>query len=141
MPAYPMPKYHFVVDWGGVRTGFSEVSGLDISVEVIEYREGNDPQGHLRKMPGLQKFSNITLKRGIIKGDNDFIKWLNTQKLNTVEKRDIVISLLDETHAPIKSWKLRNAFPVKYSGPALNASANEVAIESLEIAHEGLEVE
>jgi phage tail-like protein len=136
-----MPKYHFMVDWGGTRTAFSEVTGLDITVEVIEYREGNDPQEHLRKMPGLRKFNNITLKRGIVKNDNDFINWLNTQKLNTVEKRDIVISLLDETHAPIKTWKVRSAFPVKYSGPELHASANEVAIESLEIAHEGLEVE
>src|SRR5262245_29777744 len=93
MPSYPMPKYHFVVDWGGSRTAFSEVSGLDISVDVIEYRDGSDPNDHVRKMPGMQKFSNITLKRGIMKGDNDFIKWLNTQKLNSVERRDVLISL------------------------------------------------
>ncbi len=141
MPSYPMPKYHFIVDWGGTKTGFSEVTGLDITVDVIEYREGNDPQNHARKMPGLQKFSNITLKRGITKGNNEFFQWLNTQKMNTVERRDILISLLDESHAPLMVWKVCNAFPAKYSGPALNASSSEVAIETLEIAHEGIEVE
>ena len=86
-------------------------------------------------MPGLRKFSNITLKRGVIKSDNDFFKWLSTIKLNTVERRDLVISLLNEKHEPVMVWKAHNAFPVKVEGPALKASGNEVAIESIELAH------
>jgi phage tail-like protein len=92
-------------------------------------------------MPGLRKFSNITLKRGIVKADNDFFKWLSTVKLNTVERRDLVISLLNEEHQPVMVWKVHNAFPVKVEGPGLKASGNEVAIESIEIAHEGLEIQ
>jgi phage tail-like protein len=92
-------------------------------------------------MPGLRKFSNVTLKRGIFKADNDFFKWLSTIKLNKVERRDVVISLLNEEHAPVMTWKIHNAFPVKVEGPGLKASGNEVAIESIEIAHEGLELQ
>ncbi|MGB8466539.1 MAG: phage tail protein, partial [Terrimicrobiaceae bacterium] len=93
------------------------------------------------KMPGLRKFSNITMKRGIVKSDNEFFKWLATVKLNTVERRDLVISLLNEEHSPVMVWKVHNAFPVKVEGPGLKASGNEVAIESIEIAHEGLELQ
>jgi phage tail-like protein len=92
-------------------------------------------------MPGLRKFSNVTLKRGIVKSDNDFFKWLSTIKLNKVERRDVIISLLDETHSPVMTWKIANAFPVKLEGPGLKASGNEVAIESIELAHEGLELQ
>ena len=92
-------------------------------------------------MPGLRKFNNITLKRGIVKGDNEFFIWLSTVKLNTVERRDLIISLLNEDHLPVMVWKVHNAFPVKVEGPQLKASGNEVAIESIEIAHEGLELQ
>jgi phage tail-like protein len=92
-------------------------------------------------MPGLRKFSNVTLKRGIVKSDNDFFKWLATIKLNTVERRDLTISLLNESHEPVMVWKIHNAFPVKVEGPQLKASGNEVAIESIELAHEGLELQ
>ena len=83
----------------------------------------------------------MVLKRGIVKSDNDFWKWLSTVKLNTVERRDLVISLLNENHQPVMVWKIHNAFPVKVEGPGLKASGNEVAIESIEIAHEGLELQ
>jgi len=89
-------------------------------------------------MPGLHKYNNITLKRGVMKGDNEFFKWLNTVKLNTIERRDLTISLLNEKHEAVMVWKAHNAFPVKVEGPGLKASGNEVAIESIEIAHEGL---
>lgn len=138
---YPMPAYHFTVNWGGTRTGFSEVSGLESEVEVSEYREGSDPSQHARKMPGLQKFGNIVLKRGIMKGDNEFFAWMNTIQLNTVERRDITISLLDENHAPIMVWQVRNAFPIKYSGPILVANSSEIAIEELVLTHEGITVQ
>lgn len=142
MPAqYPLPVFHFTVEWGGKRVGFSEVSGLTQENQAIEYRDGSFPEYSSIKMPGLRKFTNITLKRGIVKADNDFFKWLSTVKLNTVERRDLVISLLNEQHEPVMVWKVQNAFPVKVEGPGLKATGNEVAIESIEVAHEGLELQ
>src|SRR4030095_3833316 len=142
MPAlYPLPVFHFTVQWGGERIGFSEIRGLTQENQAIEYRDGSFPEFSSIKMPGLRKFSNITMKRGIVKSDNDFFKWLSTVKLNTVERRDIVISLLNEEHQPVMVWTLHNAFPVKVEGPGLKAAGNEVAIESIEVAHEGLELQ
>ncbi len=116
---------------------------MDFSAEiaVIELREGSDPEATARKMPGLHKFNNITLKRGIVSGDNEFFQWFNTVRMNAAERRDVVINLLNENHEPIVAWKIRNAFPCKYSGPDLKADGNDVAIETLELAHEGLSVE
>lgn len=137
---YPLPAFHFTVEWGGTRVGFAEVTGLTQENQAIEYREGSFPEYSAIKMPGLRKFSNVTLKRGIVKSDNEFFKWLSTVKLNTVERRNLVISLLNEEHQPVMVWSVHNAFPVKVEGPSLKASGNDVAIESIEIAHEGLEV-
>lgn len=89
----------------------------------------------------MQKFSNITLKRGTFKGDNDFYKWYNTIALNTIERRNLVISLLNENHEPVVVWKIKNAFPVKVQSTDLKADGNEVAIETMEIAHEGLTIQ
>jgi len=138
---YPLPVFHFTVEWAGKRVGFSEVSGLTQENQAIEYRDGSFFEYSSIKMPGLRKFSNIVMKRGIVKSDNDFFKWLSTVKLNTVERRNLVISLLNEEHQPVMVWKVMNAFPVKVEGPGLKASGNEVAIESIEIAHEGLELQ
>ncbi len=138
---YPLPVFHFTVQWGGTRIGFSEVTCLTQENQAIEYRDGSFPEYSSIKMPGLRKFSNVTLKRGIVKADNDFFKWLSTVKLNQVERRDVVVSLLNESHEPVMTWKIQNAFPVKVEGPGLKASGNEVAIESIEIAHEGLELQ
>jgi phage tail-like protein len=138
MATYPLPKFHFIVQWGGARIGFTEVTGLDMQVEAIEYREGNSPEYSKVKMPGMHKFSNITLKRGSIAGDSDFYKWINTISLNTVERRDVVISLLNEAHEPVMTWKAKNSFPVKVQASDLKADGNEVAIETIELAHEGL---
>ncbi|KAB2918929.1 phage tail protein [Oscillatoria amoena NRMC-F 0135] len=141
MATYPVPVFHFQVEWGGSRIGFTEASGLTVEVQPIEYREGVSPEYHTTKMPGIPKYSNITLKRGIYKGDNEFFKWLNTVKLNNIERRDITISLLNEEHAPVMVWKVRNCWPCKVEGPTLNSTGNEVAMESIELAHEGLTVE
>jgi len=142
MPAqYPLPVFHFTVQWGGTRVGFSEVTGLTQENQVIEYRDGSFPEFSSIKMPGLRKFSNINMKRGIVASDNDFAKWLSTVKLNTVERRDLIVSLLNEKRDPVMVWKVHNAFPVKVEGPQLKAAGNEVAIETIEIAHEGLEVQ
>ena len=141
MTNLPMPVYHFQVEWGGTKLGFSEVSGLNIELQVIEYRDGASPNYSTIKMPGLFKYDNIILKRGIIPKDNEFYEWLNTAKLNQVDRRNITISLLNENHEPVMSWKVKNAFPVKIEGPVLKATGNEVAIETLEVAHEGIIIE
>lgn len=138
---YPLSKFYFQVDWGGTRIGFHEISGLDKEVEVIEHRISNSPDFSKIKMPGMIKYSNITLKRGSFKSDNEYYEWLDTIQLNEVERRSITISLLDEQGNPAITWKVNNAFPVKLQSTDLKAEGNEVAIETLEIAHEGLTIE
>jgi phage tail-like protein len=142
MATYPLPKFHFQVKWGVDRVGFTEVTGLDFQVEVIEYREGSNPEYSKTKQPGLTKFSNITLKRGTIAADSDFFKWISQLDpfSHQQQRREITISLLNETHSPVMTWVAKNAFPVKYQASDLKADGNEVAIETLEIAHEGLKI-
>ena len=141
MAQYPISKFHFQVEWGGAKIGFTEVTGLEVSTEVIEYRDGASKEYHKIKMPGMQKFSNITLKRGTFKGDNDYYNWWNTVALNTIERRDVTISLLNESHEPVVVWKIKNAWPVKVQSTDLKADGNEVAIETIELAHEGLTIQ
>ncbi len=139
--SYPLVKFHFQVEWSGTKIGFTEISGLDVESEVVEYRDGASPEYSKVKMPGMQKFSNITLKRGTFKSDNEYFNWWNTVKLNTIERRDITISLLNEEHEPVVTWKVKNAWPAKVQSTDLKADGNEVAIESMEIVHEGLTVQ
>lgn len=141
MATYPVPKFHFRVEWGGTRIGFTEVTGLEVSTDVIEYRDGVSPDYSKIKMPGMQKYGNITLKRGTFKADNEYFNWWNTVALNTIERRDITISLLNETHEPVVVWKIKNAWPVKVQSTDLKADGNEVAIETIELAHEGLTIQ
>jgi phage tail-like protein len=141
MAEYPIPKFHFQVEWGGSRIGFTEVTGLDITTEVIEYRDGASPEYSKIKMPGQRKFSNITLKRGSFKADNQFFLWFNTVSLNTIERRNLTISLLNESHEPVIVWKIKNAWPTKITPTDLKADGNEIAIESIELAHEGLTIQ
>ncbi len=138
MANYPLPKFHFRVEWGGAKIGFSEVSGLSVETDVVEYRDGSSPEYHKIKMPGMQKFGNITMKRGIFQGDNDYFKWWNTVALNTIERRDVTISLLNENHEPVVVWKVKNAWPSKVQSTDLKSDDNGVAIESIELVHEGL---
>ena len=140
-PTYPLPKFHFTVDWGGTKIGFSEVTGLNIENKVLEYRDGASPEYSKIKMPGMREFSNLTLKRGVFAGDNEFYTWMNTIQLNAVERRDITISLLNEKHEPVVVWKIRNAFPVKIQSTDLKGEGSEVAIELLDLAHEGLSIQ
>lgn len=141
MADYPLPVFHFVVDWGGGRAGFTEASGFTYEVEKIEYREGNMQEYSKINMPGMVKFSNITLKRGVVAKDNDFWKWISATKMNKPERRELTISLLNEEHQAVMSWKVKNAWPVKVEGPGLKADGNEAAIETLELSHEGLTIE
>ena len=141
MADYPLPKFHFKVEWGGTKIGFTEVTGLEVTTEKIEYRDGASLEYHKTRMPGMQTFGDLTLKRGVFEGDNEFYKWWNTVALNTVERRDITISLLNEQHQPVVVWKVKNAWPTKVTSTDLNASGNETAIETLVLTHEGLTME
>ena len=141
MTDYPLPKFHFQAEWGGVRIGFTEISGLDVETEVIEFRDGASKEYSKRKMPGLQKFANVTMKRGVFASDNDYYKWWNTVALNTIERRDVTVSLLNEKHEPVMVWKIKNAWPSKIASTDLKADGNEIAIESIELAHDGLAIQ
>ncbi len=137
---WPLPKFHFEVKWDSNVMSFQEVSGLDIQSEEIKYRAGDSKQFSVIKMPGMKKFGNVTMKKGVFKGDNKFWDWLNQIKLNTIKRVPITISLLDESSAPTMVWTLANAWPTKISSTDLKAEGNEVAIESIEIVHEGLTI-
>lgn len=143
---YPMTALHFTVDWQDEQWGtttFSEVSGLTMEAEVIEYRGGDDLQFSTHKMPGLRKFSNVTLKRGIApaQAGNGLFQWYNTISLGAVTRRDVSVSLLNEVGDIVMTWKIKQAWPVKIEGPGLKSTGTDVAIESLEFACEGIEIE
>jgi phage tail-like protein len=137
---WPLPKFHFQVKWDSQVMSFQEVSGLDIQSEEIKYRSGDSPVFSVIKMPGMTKFGNVTMKKGIFKGDNKFWDWISQIKMNTIKRLPVTISLLDEAGAPTMVWTLANAWPTKVSGTDLKAEGNEVAIETIEIVHEGLTV-
>ncbi|MEP3891339.1 MAG: phage tail protein [Hellea sp.] len=138
---WPLPKFYFSVKWDDKEVAFQEVSGLDIEVQELEYRAGNNKVFSTSKMPGMKKYSNITLKKGVFKGDNTMFDWLTEIKMNVIKRKAMTISLLDESQKPTMVWRVSNAFPVKISGTDLKAEGNEVAVESIEIAHEGLVIE
>src|SRR6476620_12669313 len=139
---YPVPKFHFEVSWGGTRMGFTEVTGLDFETEVIEYREGNMPTYNKTKQPGLTKYTDITLKRGIILDDfeyfNEWVKTAMFQENKAKLRRTVTIKLLNEEHKPIVIWTVAKAWPSKYQSTDLKADGNEIAIETLTLVHEGL---
>ncbi len=141
MADYPQPAFHFKVEWGGASGAFTEVSGLNLEHQVIEYRDGLSPTFSTIKMPGLNTNGEITLKRGIFKKNNEFYEWWNSVSMNTVERRDITVSLLDENHAATMVWKFTNAWPSKIEGASLNSTGNEVAVETITMVHEGLTID
>ena len=121
------------------RGAFSEVSGLGVEITPIEYRTGAEDIS-VRKLPGMRKFTNIVLKRGVI-GDTTLWNWLKTAMQGQVQRADLSIILLNESREEVLRWNVRRAWPCKWTGPDLNAKANEVAIEELEICHEGVEID
>ena len=138
---WPQPKFYFMVDWGSTSNiPFQEVSGLNIEAQTIEYRHGNSSVFSEIKMPGIIKNSNVTMKKGIFANDNNFRDWYNKIKMNTIERQNVVIRLLDEAGNPAMTWTLLNAWPTKISSTDLKSDGNEVAVESIEIMHEGLTI-
>ncbi|MEO0472518.1 MAG: phage tail protein [Bacteroidota bacterium] len=138
---WPLPKFHFTVDIGDqTDLPFQEVSGLDTETQPIEYRAGNNKVFSTIKMPGIAKFGNVTLKKGIFVKDNKFWDWYNKIKMNTIERVTVTIKLLDEEGNPTMTWTLANAWPTKIQGTDMKSDGNEVAVETIEIAHEGLTI-
>lgn len=107
----------------------------------MEYRHGDGKQFSTIKMPGLTKGGNIILKKGVLVKDNNFFNWYDAIKMNTIKRETVTIQLLDEGGKLIMTWRLTNAWPTKISSPDLKSDANEVTIETLELAHEGLTTE
>ncbi len=133
----PYRSYQFLVEIEGItRAGFRECSGLDSTQDAIEYREGNEALT-TRKLPGLLKYSNISLKWGIT-DDAELWAWRNKVVSGKIERRNGSIILLDDTGAEKVRWNFREAWPTKWTGPSFNATGNDIAVETLEIAHEGL---
>ena len=117
----------------------SDVTGIDISVEVHEYREGTFPENYVRKIPGLRKFGNITLKGGVVTDNYSFFEWINQ---DPPEQKNVTIEAMDwDMSTPLATWKAEGAFPVKYTGPEFSGTKSEITFESLELAIEKLERE
>lgn len=138
---WPLPKFRFSVDIGGKTMSFQEVSGLDVEAQPIEYRAGDSKAFSVTKMPGLKKYSDVTLKKGMFKGDKAILEWFSKMSMNTIERKAVAISLLDEGGDAVATWKLENAWPTKLTGTDLKSTANEVAVETLVLAHDGLTID
>ena len=144
--ARPYSQFNYTVDVGkgteGAQAGFQEVSGLGVEINVAEYRAGNSKENHAMKITGTYKIPDVTLKRGSI-GSTDLSDWLNEVRSGSREAlREVVISLLAEDHtAVVQTWRLKEARPIKYTGPALNAKGTDVAVEELVLACESMEFE
>lgn len=140
LDVYPYKGYRFKVEIGGVMVaGFSEVTGFDATIDVVEYREGDAVDPTPRKQPGLVKYNNVTFRRGIIDAV-EFFTWLDEINKGqiTVERKVVTVQLYNDEDTVVAAWQLLRAWPCKYTGPELKGSASDVAIESLEFAHEGL---
>ncbi len=137
---WPMPKFRFEVDFGDQlkNIAFLEVSGMDVENQIIEYRNANSPLFSTTKMPSIAKYGNVTMKRGVFVNDNSFWQWHDDIKMNTITRITVTIRLLDEAGTVTMQWKLLNAWPTKITSTDLKSDGNEVAIDTLEIAHEQL---
>jgi len=131
----PYRSFNFLVEIDGIaQAGFQECSGLDASTDPVDYREGADPN-HVRKLTGLNKYSPISLKRGITDSD-ELWKWRLTVIDGKTERKNGSIVLRDESGAEKLRWNFVNAWPSKWSGPAFNATGSSIAVETLELTHE-----
>ena len=144
--AYPLPVYNYKVDIGKDTIAFSEVSGLNIAYETSTYKESMTESGKVGprvfRMPSQPTQTTLTLKKGLVpsKSQPALYDWINAIALNQVEKKDIVISLCDETGKAVVSWTVSNAFPTKLDVPTFDANSNDVAIESMELIADGLTI-
>ena len=142
----PYAGYNFEIvvngisdDGKAVSGSFTEASGLEVEIPPIEYRNGSEDIT-VRKIPGLKKFTNLNFKRGIT-GDLDFWNWVVAGMNGQIQRAEGSVMLLDENRQEVMRWNFRRAWPCKATGPSLNAANNEIAMETLEICHEGLEID
>jgi len=145
----PYSAFNFLVSVGEnsgkeFQAGFAEVSGLSAEVTLAEYRNGNENTNYLRKIPGINKSGDVTLKRGVI-GATNLWSWLNELRDGKVDdgKRTVTVHLQSEDRSEVVvSWKLTNAFPSKWTGPTLAAKGGgDVAMEELVLAVEYIEMD
>ncbi len=135
----PQPEFNFKAKIDDIgEMSFKEVSGLDMEFDVIEYRAGDSKDFTKVKMPGLRKSGDITLKKGIFVSDKPFCDWIGEVKMNTIKRRAVTISLLDESGSPVQSWKRTNDWPKKTTLEAFKADGSNVAMETLILVHEGV---
>lgn len=143
---YPLPSYNYKVDIGKDTIAFSEVSGLNIAYEKTVYKESSTESGkaspRVFRMPAQATDTTLTLKKGLVpaKSAPALYDWINSISLNQVQKKDIVISLCDETGKPVVSWTVVNAFPTKLDAPSFSATSNDAAIESMELLADGASI-
>ncbi len=143
---YPLPAYNYRVDIDSTTVAFSEVSGLELAIEKITYNESYAVAGkvgpHTMVMPGIPQLINLTMKKGFVKSNSmsSLYNWMSAIQLNQVQKKDITVHLCDEKGNSVVRWKAINAFPTKLSAPSFNASESQVAIESMELTADSLEM-
>lgn len=135
---WPMPKFRFEVDFGTeiTKVAFQEISGMEVENQVIEYRNSNSPLFSKIKMPGIAKYGNVTMKRGVFVNGNTFWNWYQHVSMNTIKRVTVTIRLLDENGNVTMEWILQNAWPTKIISTDLKSDGNEIAVETIEIAHE-----
>ncbi|MCP3963677.1 MAG: phage tail protein [bacterium] len=144
----PYGAFNFLVSLNGTvgqdepLGGFSDVSGIGTELTIAEYRNGNEPENHPRKVPGVHKVSDVTLKRGIV-NSTDLWTWIDeTRRIGRSAQRDVVITLRDEAGQDVQSWILRGVVPLKYTGPTLaGKGGGDVAMEELTLSAEGIDFE
>jgi phage tail-like protein len=140
----PYGAFNFVVSFDGGEEfgGFSDVSGIGTEVTIAEYRAGNDKENHVRKVAGVHKVSDVTLKRGIVNFDSLWA-WIDeTRTAGPAAQKTVAIALLDEAHNPVRTWLLRGCIPMKYTGPTLaGKGGGDVALEEVVLAAEGFEIQ
>jgi phage tail-like protein len=140
----PYGAFNYTVnfDGGEIFGGFSDVSGIGTEMTIAEYRNGNDKENHVRKIAGVHKVSDVTLKRGIIDSESLF-NWIKSTRTDgPAAQKTVSITLFDEAQSPVQSWILRGVIPMKYTGPTLaGKGGGDVAMEELVLSAEGLEIE
>jgi phage tail-like protein len=134
---WPLVKFKFAVKIGNNEAQFQEVTGLNVETQQIEYRK-DSKQFSTLKMPGIKKYDNITLKKGVFKDDKGFWELYKAVTMNVFERTTITISLLDEKNEVAMSWTLANAFPTKVTVTDMKSAGNDIAVETIELEHEGL---
>jgi phage tail-like protein len=139
MPIETYPTCRFYVKIGGeTQAVFTEVSGLQVELEVMDYREGGN-NGFIHRLPGFAKVGNLSLKRGIVR-KNDFYTWFKQIADGQFVSKNVSVIMYDVQGSPVMTWNFTNAYPVKWIGPHFQASESAVAVETLELAHEGIKV-